>query len=55
MLGFAIGFGGLGVAVNGMIADHYSLAAAIGTIPLPLAAAVLLPYPWKSLQRHLNK
>jgi FSR family fosmidomycin resistance protein-like MFS transporter len=59
MLGFAIGFGGLGVAVNGMIADHYSLAAAIGTIPLPLAAAVilmaLLPYPWKSLQRHLNR
>jgi FSR family fosmidomycin resistance protein-like MFS transporter len=59
MLGFAIGFGGLGVAVNGMIADQYSLAAAIGTIPLPLAAAVilmaLLPYPWKSLQRHLNR
>jgi MFS transporter, FSR family, fosmidomycin resistance protein len=57
MLGLAIGFGGLGVAVNGMIADHYSLAAAIGTIPLPIAAAVLLmvlvPYPWKSLQRYL--
>ena len=35
MLGLAIGFGGLGVAVNGMIADHYSLAAALGTIPLP--------------------
>jgi len=29
MLGLAIGFGGLGVAVNGMIADHYSLAAAL--------------------------
>jgi FSR family fosmidomycin resistance protein-like MFS transporter len=58
MLGLAIGFGGLGVAVNGMIADHYSLAAAIGTIPLPIIGAVifmaLLPYPWKSLQRHLN-
>jgi MFS transporter, FSR family, fosmidomycin resistance protein len=55
MLGLAIGFGGLGVAVNGMIADHYSLAAAIGTIPIPIALAVvlmaLLPYPWKSLQR----
>jgi hypothetical protein len=41
-----------------MIADHYSLAAAIGTIPLPIIGAVifmaLLPYPWKSLQRHLN-
>ena len=55
MLGLAIGFGGLGVAVNGMIADHYSLHAAIGTIPLPIIAAVilmaLLPYPWKSLKR----
>jgi FSR family fosmidomycin resistance protein-like MFS transporter len=54
MLGLAIGFGGLGVAVNGMIADHYSLAAAIGTIPVPIAAAVvliaLIPYPWKSLK-----
>jgi MFS transporter, FSR family, fosmidomycin resistance protein len=55
MLGLAIGFGGLGVAVNGMIADHYSLAAALGTIPIPIAAAVvlmaILPYPWKSLHR----
>lgn len=54
MLGLAIGFGGLGVAVNGMIADHYSLAAALGTIPVPIAGAVLLmivlPYPWKSLK-----
>jgi len=53
MLGLAIGFGGLGVAVNGMIADHYSLAAALGTIPLPIAAAVILmalvPYPWRWL------
>ena len=59
MLGLAIGFGGLGVAVNGMIADHYSLAAAVGTIPLPIIGAVifmaLLPYPWKSLQRHLSR
>ncbi|MGA2917509.1 MFS transporter [Methanoregula sp.] len=55
MLGFAIGFGGLGVAVNGMIADHYSLGIALGTIPIPIAAAVilmaLLPYPWKTLFR----
>ena len=54
MLGLAIGFGGLGVAVNGVIADHYSLAAALGTIPIPIAGAVLLmimlPYPWKSLK-----
>jgi FSR family fosmidomycin resistance protein-like MFS transporter len=57
MLGLAIGFGGLGVAVNGMIADHYSLAAALGTIPIPIVAAMLfmiiLPYPWKSLTSHL--
>jgi MFS transporter, FSR family, fosmidomycin resistance protein len=55
MLGLAIGVGGLGVAVNGMIADQYSLGTALGTIPVPIAAAVilmaLLPYPWKSLQR----
>ena len=59
MLGLAIGFGGLGVAVNGIIADHYSLAAALGTIPIPIAGAILLmillPYPWKTLrQRHLK-
>jgi len=58
MLGVAIGFGGLGVAVNGVIADQYSLAAALGTIPIPIAGAVILmalvPYPWKSLKRHLK-
>jgi len=57
MLGLAIGFGGLGVAVNGVIADHYSLGAALGTIPIPIVAAMLfmiiLPYPWKSLSGHL--
>jgi FSR family fosmidomycin resistance protein-like MFS transporter len=56
MLGLAIGVGGLGVAVNGMIADNYSLAAALGTIPIPIIAAMLLmiilPYPWKSLKHH---
>jgi MFS transporter, FSR family, fosmidomycin resistance protein len=59
MLGLAIGFGGLGVAVNGIIADHYSLHAAIATIPLPIIAAVilmaLLPYPWKSIRKHLDR
>jgi hypothetical protein len=38
-----------------MIADHYSLAAALGTIPVPIIAAMLimfvLPYPWKSLSQ----
>lgn len=56
MLGLAIGFGGLGVAVSGVIADHWSLAAALATIPVPIAAAVVLmavlPYPWKLLRRH---
>jgi FSR family fosmidomycin resistance protein-like MFS transporter len=59
MLGLTIGFGGLGVAVNGLIADHYSLGAALGTIPIVIAVAImlmaLLPYPWKSLQRYLNR
>ena len=54
MLGLAIGFGGLGVAVNGIIADHYSLAAALGTIPVPIVGAILLmcvlPYPWKTFR-----
>ena len=54
MLGLAIGVGGLGIAVNGLIADHYSLGAALATIPVPIAIAVLLiavlPYPWKSLR-----
>ena len=58
MLGLTIGFGGLGVAVNGLIADHYSLGAALGTIPVVIAVAIvlmaLLPYPWKSLQKHMN-
>ena len=54
MLGLAIGFGGLGVAVNGIIADQYSLAAALLTIPLVITVAVLLmallPYPWKTFR-----
>ena len=54
MLGLAIGFGGLGVAVNGIIADHYSLAAALGTIPVPIVGAIflmcVLPYPWKTFR-----
>lgn len=59
MLGLAIGFGGLGVAVNGIIADHYSLAAALGTIPIPIIAAIflmiILPYPWKTFrQKHMS-
>jgi len=43
------------MAVNGAIADHYTLATALGTIPIPITAAVVLmavlPYPWKTLFR----
>jgi len=57
MLGLAIGFGGLGVALNGIIADLYSLDLALLLLVLPLicaAALVLfLPYPWKSLQQRM--
>ncbi|MGD1004551.1 MAG: MFS transporter [Methanoregulaceae archaeon] len=55
MLGLAIGIGGLGVAVNGIIADHYSLAVALSTIPIPIIISlflmIVLPYPLKSLKR----
>lgn len=51
MIGFTMGMGGIGAAVNGLIADTCSLTAAIGTIPIPIIIALilfaLLPYPWK--------
>jgi FSR family fosmidomycin resistance protein-like MFS transporter len=51
MLGFTMGMGGIGAAVNGIIADNVSLAAALGTIPIPvfisLVLFALIPYPWK--------
>jgi len=55
MLGVAIGAGGIGVAVSGMIADHYSLMAALALIPVLLLAAAALMlfvrYPWKSISK----
>jgi FSR family fosmidomycin resistance protein-like MFS transporter len=55
MLGLAIGFGGLGIAINGIIADLYSLDVALVIIVVPIffAAALMLvlPYPWKSFRR----
>jgi len=55
MLGLAIGAGGIGVAVSGILADRYSLTVALATIPfLLLAAAGLMlnvRYPWKTLGR----
>ncbi len=57
MLGFTMGMGGIGAAVNGMIADRVSLAAALGTIPVPVLIALILfamvPYPWKSRKSSL--
>jgi MFS transporter, FSR family, fosmidomycin resistance protein len=51
MLGVAIGAGGIGVAINGMIADTYSLATALYTIPILIVGAALLMflvrYPWR--------
>lgn len=59
MLGFAMGIGGIGAAVNGAIADHVSLEAALGTVPLPLVIAIILftimPYPWKYAKSILKK
>ena len=55
MLGVAIGAGGIGVAINGMIADMYSLTTALYTIPVLIvgAAALMLivRYPWNILER----
>jgi FSR family fosmidomycin resistance protein-like MFS transporter len=55
MLGVAIGAGGIGVAVNGVIADMYSLSTALATIPvlILIAAGIMLMvrYPWKVLGR----
>lgn len=39
MLGVAIGAGGIGVAINGMIADMYSLTTALYTIPILIVGA----------------
>jgi len=51
MLGVAIGAGGIGVAINGMIADMYSLTTALYTIPILIVGAAVLMmgvrYPWK--------
>lgn len=55
MLGLAIGAGGIGVAVSGILADRYSLTVALATIPFLLFAAAGLMlnvrYPWKTLGR----
>jgi FSR family fosmidomycin resistance protein-like MFS transporter len=55
MLGVAIGAGGIGVAVNGILADTFSLSAALATIPalILVSAGIMLMvrYPWKALEQ----
>jgi len=55
MLGAALGVGGLGVAVTGILADMYSLETALYLLPfLILAACVIiyyLPYSWKTREK----
>lgn len=42
MMGFAFGLAGLGVALNGVIADHYGLATSLALLAaLPIAGATL--------------
>jgi hypothetical protein len=41
IIGLAMGIGASGPAVNGTIADQVSLDAALGTIPLPILAALV--------------
>jgi FSR family fosmidomycin resistance protein-like MFS transporter len=52
MLGLSLGIGGLGVAFFGLLADQYSLAAALQLLPLLIIIAgvliYFLKYPWKS-------
>jgi FSR family fosmidomycin resistance protein-like MFS transporter len=51
MVGFAIGTGGLGVTLLGIVADHFGVAAALKTILfLPLVGlvfALLIRYPFQ--------
>jgi FSR family fosmidomycin resistance protein-like MFS transporter len=50
--GFAIGTGGIGVTLLGMVADRYGVPAAVSLINfLPAIGAllaVMLPIPWKA-------
>jgi FSR family fosmidomycin resistance protein-like MFS transporter len=53
MVGFAIGAGGFGVTLLGIVADHFGVAAALKTIlALPLmglAFALLIRYPFRGI------
>ncbi len=49
----------MGIASTYPMIMLFAVLAALGTIPIPIAGAVLLmiviPYPWKSLNRHFNR
>jgi MFS transporter, FSR family, fosmidomycin resistance protein len=55
MLGAAMGVGGLGVAVTGVLADTYSLDMALYILPILILAACIivyfLPYSWKRREK----
>ncbi len=55
MVGFAIGVGGLGVTLLGIIADHYGIPAALTTIMalplLGLGASLFIRYPFQERLR----
>ena len=42
MIGFALGIGGLGVMITGIIADNFSIAAALNFLVVVLALAGLV-------------
>jgi FSR family fosmidomycin resistance protein-like MFS transporter len=56
MIGVAIGAGGIGVAVSGLVADAFSLQAALMMLPVLIVAAAVLvavmQYPWRSARVH---
>lgn len=56
MIGVAIGAGGIGVALSGLVADAYSLYSALLMLPVLILAAAFLvavmQYPWRSARVH---
>jgi FSR family fosmidomycin resistance protein-like MFS transporter len=59
MVGFAIGTGGLGVTLLGVLADHYGVATALESIiVLPVAGFLLaffIKYPAPEAQQEVTQ
>jgi len=59
MLGVAMGAGGVGVALSGMIADSYTLTHALATIPVLIIISTIfmarVDYPWKALRMYRER